>query len=208
MLLIQWILLNAIGIFIAQAFATYLSVQLSLGINVHIKDWFNITKNLMICATFQGLIFAGLQTIFLSLKLTSSRKILQWFISTVVCMGVGIVIPTIYGVLTHYTNAPIRTFRGYVFLGWLLSWVLAGLVWGAIAGRSRNQKIRWAILNAGAYLFWGLAGSLASNHPRGMGELEFFRYLIFIMVIFGIGMVLNGLIFQGLVRRYNYKSNN
>jgi len=211
LLFTPWVLANIVGV----AMGT-LAMFLLYG-NLHLvrysdpKDWVNLLSGLAICGAAQGLILASSQTtVLLIAKLASMQKIVQWFSSTIVSMMIGMTLPNAYVLLLNSSENSLDRVYTASKVGWILSWWMAGLLWGAIAGQYKQQKIDWGFINAGAYLVWGiaviyifmLAVSILDAVPGAIPLPSFSSGdVLFVAVMWGIGIGLNGLIFQQLIHR-------
>ncbi len=119
------------------------------------KDWGYLFQGLMLCGAVQGLILGTLQGVVLwAMGFTGFQKILRWIGVTIVAMAVGMVLPMAMAVLSGDST---HSFDNRVMGGWVMSWLLTGLLLGAMVVHHKYQKIRFAFINAGAYLFWGMA---------------------------------------------------
>lgn len=154
-LLFVWILVNLIGIITGTlvVFVLYIHLEISHYRVDITEDCSNLLlmRNLAICGAVQGFIIATLQLLVLPLRRLEAIK---WYLINIVSMPLGWILPMTYGIITQFEWG--ITFNDSVVSGWGLSWILTGIVGGVVAGRNKDQKIRWGILNGGVYLLWGI----------------------------------------------------
>ncbi|MEM8780913.1 MAG: hypothetical protein AAGF26_19030, partial [Cyanobacteria bacterium P01_G01_bin.49] len=180
------ILVNLIGIITGTlvVFVLYAHLEInhySVGVT---KDWSKLLLRLAICGAVQGFIIAAFQLLVLPLR---RLRAIKWYLINIVSMAVGLILPMTYGIITNFERG--ITFNDCVVTGWGLSWILTGIVGGVVAGRNKNQKILWGIVNGGVYLLWGITitfgviflGSTLDNSPS---------LLTFIVGFFLIGSTL------------------
>lgn len=188
------------------SFVLYTNLWLSRATEV--KAGWSLLSSLTVCGAAQGLMFVSLQTlVLLSIKSEVSHKVVQWIGSTIGCMMVGMTLPLGCALLSP-EPLTVDAIANYVVAGWGLSWALAGLVWGAIAGRNKRQKFRWGLINAGAYFSWGIAATfgwrllvaLLENGPAADFASVSGGIGVLIVVMLSLGIGLNNFIFKGLMR--------
>jgi hypothetical protein len=189
-MLYLWIsAINLMGIALGSAVSTNLLSNLLSRILLNQNDdteWFKVLTSLAICGAAQGFILAGPQTsVFKTLDATP--KVIQCFWITVVSMAVGMILPTLYGLVVASNLIYISNL---ILIGLLLSWLLAGLFWGGIVGRTKKQKICWGLMNAGAYSLWGIAGfTIWQGMPLAIDTRESgLTELAFGLAALGIGL--------------------
>jgi hypothetical protein len=202
-MLYLWIsAINLIGIALGSAVSTNLSSNLlsRILLNHDATEWFKVLTSLAICGAAQGFILAGPQTIVLK-TLDATPKVIQCFWITVVSMAVGITLPTLYGLVVP-SNLIYIYISNLILIGFLLSWLLAGLFWGGIVGRTKKQKICWGLMNAGAYSLWGIAGfTIWLGMPLAIDTRESgLTELAFGLAALGIGLGLNSFVFRELFK--------
>lgn len=201
---VVWILVNFIGITTGTLIAFFLYTLLTINYNAAGLDAVKLLVRLLLCGAAQGFIVSGLQTIVL---LLSKLRLMQWLVTNVASMAVGMAAPTAYAIATVPSFEIDGSFDRYVMAGWVLSWVLAGACGGVVLGRSQSQKILWGFLNSAAYLYWGLATAF------GMRLLHTALYdlpalstswqsrLVVIGILLGVGAWLHSYVFKGIVRQ-------
>ncbi len=200
-----WVGVNFVGILAGTLVAFFLYTFLTLNNNITL-DAVKLLAQLAICGAVQGFIVAGLQTIVL---LLGKLKLVQWLVTNMLSMAAGMAAPTAYAIAIHPNFEATVSFNQYVMSGWVLSWVLAGASGGIVLGQGRSQKIRWATLNAAAYLYWGLSAAwgmrLLDAALYGVSTLStrWGRSLLLIGLMLSIGAWLHSYVFRGVARRRN-----
>lgn len=198
-----WVGVNFVGILAGTLVAFFLYTFLTLSNNNANLDAVKLLAQLAACGAIQGFIVAGLQTI---VWLLSKLKLVQWLVTNVISMSVGMAGPTAYAVATHPNFEASGSFNQYVMSGWVLSWVLAGTGGGLILGRGRSQRIRWAALNGAAYLYWGLSAAWgmrlldAALYDVSALSTHWARSLLLIGLMLSMGAWLHSYLFKGAVR--------
>lgn len=204
-----WVVVNLVAIGLATMVVLMLYSALRLAQYSDLKEGFDLLKGLAICGAAQGAVLAGFQTIvLLAARLADSRRRLLWFGATIVSMATGMALPAAYGLSaiasTSLNPSLADSLDEYTLGGWVMSWLLAGLVWGAIAGSRPTQRVRWALLNAAAYLCWGLSATfgwllLISAEDSGTSVVR--PHLFILAGLVAVGTGLHQLVFRGLLRR-------
>ena len=201
---VVWILVNFIGITAGTLIAFFLYTLLTLNYNAADLDAVKLLIQLLLCGAAQGFIVSGLQTIVL---LLSKLRLMQWLVTNVASMAVGMAAPTAYAIATVPSFEVDGSFDQYVMTGWVLSWVLAGACGGVMLGRSQSQKILWGFLNSAAYLYWGLAMAFgmrlldAALYDLPALSTSWRSRLVMIGILLGAGAWLHSYVFQGIVRQ-------
>jgi hypothetical protein len=212
--LCQWTLVNGVGTIAASFAALFLYSHLWLSrYGNGPTDWVNLVRGLALCGITQGLALASLQTLLLLWgKVATIQKASQWFFATIACMGVGMALPTYYAFFMSPPEPLIATLQDVRIVGLVLSWTLAGLAWGAIAASHPMQKIRWGLLNAGAYSLWSIAAivgwffliaaldDIPGDSTPSFTLAQWVKTFLFVTVTWSLGSGLNGWIFHRVLR--------
>lgn len=198
-----WVLVNFIGITTGTLVAFFLYTLLTINYNNAGLDVAKLLIRLLLCGAVQGFIVSGLQTIVL---LLSQLRLMQWLVTNVVSMAVGMAAPTAYAIATIPNFEVNASFDQYVMAGWVLSWVLAGACGGVVLGRSQSQKILWGFLNSAAYLYWGLAAAFGMRlldtalYDFPALSISWKRRLVLISAMLAIGAWLHSYVFKGVAQ--------
>ena len=185
--LLFWTLASWLGLLLGVLTMFLLYSRLELNRYGQGEDWSYLFRGLMLCGATQGLVLGILQGIVLwAMGFVSFQKMLHWLRATVVAMAIGMAFPI--------ATASIDRDR---LIGWMLSWLMAGLLLGAMTGHRKLQKIRFALINAVAYLLWGLAAVLgglmlgaALDHVSAT-PTSWIGYGLLIILMLGAGSLLN-----------------
>jgi hypothetical protein len=182
-----WILLNWLGIGLG-SFAT-LFLYSSQALVSHGENGLRLFLGLALCGAIQGVCFGSIQTMAALATHLIPLKQLRWLLlATIASMTFGLALPL------------------DVMQGWQLSWLLAGLLYGAIVGSTPKQKLVLGLLNAGAYSCWGVASFLAwmgivaaLDYPPGVPLLDLvLGFLFVVMPTLICGSGLNSLVLRAL----------
>ncbi len=198
-----WVLVNFVGITTGTLVAFFLYALLTLNHNGVALGSSELLVRLAICGAVQGFIVSVLQT--MAFVLTKC-KLVKWLMTNMLSMVVGMVLPTAYAIALQ-TNFQVNSpFDQYIMAGWIVSWLLAGAFGGMVLGETAAQKIRWGVLNAAAYLYWGVAAALGMrllgialyNMPTiSSGWMTSFGGLTLLLAM---GAWLHSYVFRGVVR--------
>jgi len=198
---LMWVLVNFIGIIAGTLIAFFLYTLLAIRYEGVALDHAKLLIRLAACGAVQGFTISGLQTVVL---LLGRLELLRWLFTNVLGMALGMAAPTLCAI-AHTPNFEVEaSFDRYVVAGWLLSWMLSGALGGWLLGRSRQQQIRWGLLNAAAYLYWGLATGLGmkllQDALENAAAVEWKSSLLWIGLMLGVGAWLHSYVFKGVAR--------
>lgn len=198
-----WVVVNFVGIAAGTLVAFFLYTLLTLSYDNATLDTVKLLVSLAVCGAIQGFVVAGLQTMILVL---TKCTLVKWLFANVVSMSVGMVLPTalIIWLLPGFELS--GAFVQYVMLGWMLSWLLAGALSGAVLGTTSLQKVRWSLLNTGAYLYWGVAAALGMQllskalYQSPTVWSSWLNSLGIITAMLAVGTWLHSYVFRGVMR--------
>ena len=203
-----WVLVNFIGIITGTLVTFFLYTLLAIRYEGVALDQMKLLLRLAACGAVQGFIISGLQTVVL---LLNRVELLGWLFTNVMGMALGMAAPTLWAIANHSDFEINASFERYVVAGWLLSWMLSGVLGGWMLGKTKYQQVRWGLLNAAAYLYWGLATGLgmklledALQAPETVGWAE---SLFWIGLMLAVGAWLHSYVFKG-VARIRFKPSN
>ena len=196
-----WVLVNFIGIITGTLVAFFLYTSLAARYEGTTLDQARLLFRLGACGAAQGFVVSGLQTVVL---LLSQGELLMWLSTNVFGMALGMMAPTLWAIAIQPDFEIAFPFSRYVVAGWLLSWMLSGLLGGWMLGNTRHQRMRWCILTAGAYLYWGLATGLGMKLLEdSLQEIAFANWvssLLWIGLMLTVGAWLHSYVFRGIAR--------
>lgn len=196
-----WILINFVGILTGTLVAFFLYSLLAIRQEGVVLNQIRLLLRLATCGAIQGFIISGLQTVVLLLERT---ELLTWLFTNVVGMAFGMMVPTLWAIAVHSDFEVALPFSHYVVAGWLLAWMCSGGLGGAILGSTRSQKIRWGLLNAAAYLYWGLATGLGMKLLKDALQdgvvVDWSTSLVWIVLMLMIGAWLHSYVFKEIAR--------
>ncbi|MFK8184676.1 MAG: hypothetical protein AB8B99_15000 [Phormidesmis sp.] len=198
---LMWVLVNFIGIITGTLVAFFLYTLLAIHYEGVALDQMKLLLRLATCGAIQGFIISGLQTVVL---LLNRVELLGWLFTNVLGMALGMAAPTLWAIANNADFEINAAFERYVVAGWLLSWMLSGALGGWMLGKTYQQQIRWGLLNAAAYLYWGLAAGLgmklleeALQTPTTVAWRE---SLLLIGLMLAVGAWLHSYVFKGVAR--------
>lgn len=201
-----WVVVNFVGIITGTLVAFFLYTLLAIRYEGVALDQMKLLLRLAACGAIQGFIISGLQTVVL---LLNKVELLGWLFTNVFGMALGMAAPTLWAIAHNSDFQISASFDRYVVAGWLLSWMLSGALGGWMLGKTKYQRVRWGLLNAAAYLYWGLATGLgmklledALQAPETVAWAE---SLLWIGVMLAVGAWLHSYVFKG-VARIRFKS--
>lgn len=196
-----WVLINFIGITTGTLVAFFLYTALADRYDGVALDQAKLLLRLAACGAAQGFIVSGLQTVVL---LLSQGELLLWLCTNVCGMALGMAAPTLWAIAASPEFEIAFPFGRYVVAGWLLSWMLSGLLGGWVLGKTRSQQLRWSLLSAGAYLYWGLATGLGmkllQEILRETAAIRWSSSLLWIGLMLAIGAWLHSYVFREIAR--------
>lgn len=198
---LMWVLVNFIGIIAGTLVAFFLYTLLAVRYEGVVFDHAKLLLRLAACGAVQGFIISGLQTVVL---LLSRIELLGWLFTNVLGMALGMAAPTLWAIANNPNFEVSASFDRYVVAGWMLSWMLSGALGGWLLGQSRSQQIRWSLLNAAAYLYWGLATGLGmkllQDALSNLPSVDWADSLFWIGLMLGVGAWLHSYVFKGVAR--------
>ncbi|MEM6450263.1 MAG: hypothetical protein AAF703_08120 [Cyanobacteria bacterium P01_D01_bin.105] len=196
-----WVLVNFVGIITGTLVAFFLYTLLAIRYDGVVLDQVRVLLRLAACGAVQGFIVSGLQTVVL---LLSRLELLGWLFANVIGMAFGMMAPTLWAIANDPSFNTKASFDRYVVAGWLLSWIISGALGGWLLGKVQNRRIRWALLNAAAYLYWGLATGLGmkllEEALQDSQTVAWRSSLISIGLMLVIGAWLHSYVFKGVAR--------
>ncbi len=198
-----WVLVNLIAVITASLVVFSLYGGLRINRYIYAENWLRAVASLALCGGVQGLIVGGLQTIVFALAKLPVNK---WLVTNIASMSLGMTLPIMFGIVTRSIFGIAENLDSYAVAGFVLSWIIAGVLSGIFAGRNKNQKIALGLVNTIAYIFWGVAtiggvitlGAAFDNRSESASILV--SSFLSIVPILAIGAWLNSYIFRELIK--------
>lgn len=196
-----WVLVNFVGILTGTLVAFFLYTYLAARYDGVALDQMKLLLRLAACGAVQGFIVSGLQTVVL---LLGGVELVMWLCTNVVGMALGMAAPTLWAIAFHVDFEATLPFGRYIVAGWFLSWMVSGILGGWMLGRTQSQRLRWGLLNAGAYLYWGLATGLGmkllQDALQDVATVEWGSSLFWIGAMLAVGAWLHSYVFREMAR--------